>query len=102
MLYQGSLFTGRGEFIEHRTFGTMAALESWARPHLPTISATAATKHRDMSRAPSVSVAVGRGADLKMLDGKRCGSKKSVGKVEKFWLEPECVIVPSVGELGYW
>lgn len=89
MLYQAELFAGRGygerscALIERRTFGSYRALRDWSAGKLQPIYETSYNVSRALDRAPSIRVSE--------LDSERL--ERNVR-----YLEPEVVIVPSVGE----
>lgn len=75
------------EQIETRLCADVWQAEQWARRKLPAVVTTNAMYHHDMGRAASMRL-------------ERVTDKHNSQFVK--WVEPEVVIVPSVGELGYW
>ena len=78
--------------VETRYFGTRRAMLAWAKPLLGYVTATRYTYHDELRRAPAVRVERGNSA----------AHQFRRGGLRTTWLSPEVIIVPSVGELGYW
>ena len=88
------------EAVETRTFGNEKTARMWASDVLGTITTTNGTYWRDTGRMGHVELTETRRASSSYSFTRgRCGKRdmRPAGQVE-----PKVVIVPSVGELGYW
>ncbi len=91
---------GGFEAVETRTFGNERTARIWAAEVLGTIVTTNDCYWRDLGRAAEVEMTRLKPSKLKYSFTRgRCGKRDGsvAGKVA-----PQVVIVPSVGELGYW
>jgi hypothetical protein len=78
------------EPVETRLCADVWQAEQWAKRKLGKLYTTNDCYHRDLGRAASMRLE-------RVFKVNRVTTSQFVG-----WQEPEVVIVPSVGELGYW
>lgn len=98
MLYLATHYR-RNERGETRKFGTERAAEQWARSILQPVVTTNDCYWRDMGRADDVRLSRSFRCDNQFSGN---GEYSRVLTVEYLrTIEPEAVIVPSVGELGW-
>ncbi len=91
---------GGFEAVETRTFGNERTARMWAAEVLGTIVTTNGCYWRDLGRAGDVELTRLYNAKLKYSFTRgRCSTKRGQCLPR---VHPQVVIVPSVGELGYW
>ena len=91
-----------GDAYEFRTFGSERAARNWVAPLLGTISVTNDTYHRDLGRANYARVIAAKGDVLQAAAKEDTIFRRGLTRgMSVYYIYPEVVVVPSVGELGY-